>query len=142
MIDTRTAPYAALLLRVSVGALFVAHGLLKVFVFTVPGTVAFFESIGYPGAVAYPVILAELGGGVLLIAGVYARWVALALLPVVIGATLHHLPSGWLFSAAGGGYEFPLLWSALLVVQALLGNGAYALSAQLPALAQPSRSEA
>ena len=61
MIDNRTAPYAALLLRVALGAALLAHGALKVFVFTVPGTVQFFESIGYPGFLAYLVILAEFG---------------------------------------------------------------------------------
>ncbi len=127
MIDHRTAPIAAFLLRVSMGLLFVAHGLLKVFVFTIPGTVAYFESIGYPGALAYAVILAELAGGVMLILGVLPRIVAVGLIPIMIGATLQHVPNGWLFSAANGGYEFPALWTVLLVVQALLGSGAYAL---------------
>ena len=54
MIDTCTAPYAATLLRVSLGVMFLAHGLLlKVFIFTVPGTVQFFQSIGYPALFAY-----------------------------------------------------------------------------------------
>ena len=127
MIEHRTAPIAAFLLRVSMGLLFVAHGLLKVFVFTIPGTVAYFESIGYPGALAYAVILAELAGGVMLILGVLPRIVAVGLIPIMIGATLQHVPNGWLFSAANGGYEFPALWTVLLVVQALLGSGAYAL---------------
>ena len=127
MIDHRTAPIAAFLLRVSMGLLFVAHGLLKVFVFTIAGTVAYFESIGYPGALAYAVILAELAGGVMLILGVLPRIVAVGLIPIMIGATLQHVPNGWLFSAANGGYEFPALWTVLLVVQALLGSGAYAL---------------
>ncbi len=136
MIDARTAPYAALLLRVSMGALFVAHALLKILVFTVPGTVAFFESIGYPGFFAYLVILAELGGGALLILGVQTRLVALALVPVMIGATIQHLPAGWLFSNQGGGYEFPAFWTAALFVQALLGDGAHAL--KLPILERPT----
>ena len=128
MIDTKTAPYAALLLRLSLGALFLAHGLLKVLVFTLPGTVKFFESLGYPGVLAYAVVGAEIVGGTLLIIGLGTRWVALALLPVLIGATLVHLPNGWLFSNANGGWEFPALWSVLLLVQFLLGNGAFALS--------------
>lgn len=117
---------AALILRVSLGVLFVAHGLLKVLVFTVPGTVKFFESLGLPGFVAYLVIAAELGGGVLLVAGVYVRQVALLLVPLMIGATLKHVPNGWMFASQGGGYEFPALWTVLLVVQSLLGAGAYA----------------
>ena len=132
MIDDRTAPYAALVLRVSLGLALVAHGALKVFVFTVPGTVQFFESIGYPGVLAYLVILAELGGGAALIVGTFVRPVAIALVPVLIGATLQHVGNGWLFSAPGGGWEFPAFWTAMLVVQALLGAGALAFRLPLP----------
>lgn len=127
MIDTRTAPYAALLLRVSLGALLLAHGLLlKVFTFTIPGTVGYFESIGYPGVFAYLVIAGEILGGIALILGVWTRPVALLALPILIGATLQHASNGWLFSAPNGGWEFPAFWMLMLVVQALLGDGAYA----------------
>lgn len=128
MIDNRTAPYAALVLRVSLGVLFLAHGLLlKVFTFTIPGTVSFFQSIGYPGVFAYLVILGEIGGGLALILGYRTRLMALLLLPIMIGATLQHAGAGWLFSANGGGWEFPVFWTVMLVVQALIGDGAYAL---------------
>ncbi len=127
MIDYRTAPIAALLLRFSMGILFVAHGSLKVIVFTIPGTVSYFESIGYPVILAYAVIAAELAGGVMLILGILPRVVAAGLVPIMIGATIQHVPNGWLFSSANGGYEFPALWTVLLVVQVLLGSGAYAL---------------
>ncbi len=131
-IDSRTAPYAALVLRVGLGLLFLAHGLLlKVLTFGIAGTVGYFQSIGYPGFFAYLVILGEVGGGLLLVAGVYTRWIALALLPIMIGATLQHLGNGWMFASANGGWEFPAFWTALLLVQALLGNGAFAL--KLPA---------
>lgn len=137
MIDIRTALYAAFLLRVALGMLFLAHGLvLKVLTFTIPGTVGYFESIGYPGAFAYLVILGEIGGGLLLIAGVYTRWIALALLPILIGATLQHAGNGWVFNAPGGGWEFPAVWTLLLVVQSLLGDGAFAL--KVPALNAPA----
>ncbi|MEM8646970.1 MAG: DoxX family protein [Pseudomonadota bacterium] len=127
MIDNRTAPYAALVLRVSLGVLFIAHGLLlKVFTFTIPGTVGYFESIGYPGFFAYLVILGEIGGGLALILGVKTRIISLLLLPILFGATAQHLGNGWLFSAPNGGWEFPALWTVLLFVQAMLGDGAYA----------------
>ncbi|MGC1584703.1 MAG: DoxX family protein [Rhodomicrobium sp.] len=127
MIDTQTAPYGALLLRVSLGAMFLAHGLLlKVLTFTIAGTVGYFQSIGYPGFFAYLVIAGEIGGGIALILGAYTRIVALLLLPILIGATLQHIGNGWLFSGAGGGWEFPVFWIAMLLVQALLGDGAYA----------------
>lgn len=142
MIDQRTAPYAVLLLRVSLGTLLLAHGLvLKVFTFTVPGTVGYFESLGYPGFFAYLVIAGEILGGIALILGVWTRTVALLALPILIGATLQHIGNGWVFTAPNGGWEFPVFWAFAFVVQALLGDGAYALSpskadvARHPALA-------
>lgn len=128
MIDTRTAPYAALLLRVSLGLMFLAHGLLlKIVTSGVAGTVGYFESIGYPGFVAYLVILGEIGGGLALVLGLWTRPISILLLPIMVGATWQHAGNGWLFSANGGGWEFPVFWTAALVVQALLGDGAYAL---------------
>ncbi len=128
MIDARTAPYAALTLRLALGAMFVAHALLKVFVFTLPGTVKFFESLGLPGVLAYATFAAELVGGTMLILGIGTRWVALLLIPILLGATWAHSPNGWLFSAPKGGWEYPAFLSVAALVQALLGNGAYALS--------------
>ena len=119
---------AALLLRVSLGVLALAHGLLKVFVFTLPGAVAFFESLGLPGVLTYAVIAVEIFGGLALIAGFQTRLVALAMIPVLIGASWVHVGNGWLFSAEGGGWEFPVFWTVALVVQVLLGDGAYAAS--------------
>jgi len=127
MSEVRQAAYAAFILRVSLGVMILAHGLLKVFVFTIPGTVGFFESLGYPGALAYLVIAAEVVGGLALIAGIWTRFVALALVPILIGATMTHAGNGWLFSNPDGGWEFPAFWTMTLLVQALLGNGAYAL---------------
>jgi putative oxidoreductase len=128
MIETRTAPYAALVLRLSLGVMFVAHALLKLLVFTLPGTAQFFQSLGLPGPLAYIVVAAELVGGVLLIAGYRVRWVAAALVPVLLGSTWAHVGNGWVFSAPNGGWEYPLFLTAAAVVQALLGDGAYAVS--------------
>ena len=111
----------------SSGIAFLAHGLLKVNVFTIAGTVGYFESLGLPGILAYLTIAAELAGGVALILGIATRPVALALIPVLLGATWVHAGNGWLFSSEGGGWEFPLLWAILQVAIALLGAGAYAM---------------
>lgn len=118
---------AAFALRVTSGALFIAHGLLKVNVFTVAGTVAYFESLGLPGFLAYLTIFAELAGGLALILGVATRLVSLALVPILLGAAWAHAGNGWLFSATGGGWEFPLFWAILQGSLVLLGSGAYAL---------------
>jgi len=128
MIDTRTAPYAALTLRTALGAMFIAHALLKVFVFTLPGTTQFFQSLGLPGFLAYVTVAAELVGGAMLILGIATRWVAALLIPVLLGATWAHAANGWLFTAAKGGWEYPAFLSAAALAQALLGDGAYALS--------------
>jgi len=126
MTDSRAA-YAALLLRLSLGTMFVAHALLKLFVFTLPGTAQFFQSLGLPGVLGYATFAAELVGGVLLILGVGTRWVAAALVPIMLGATWAHAGNGWVFSAPNGGWEYPAFWTVTLFVQALLGDGAYAL---------------
>jgi len=128
-INPQTAPWGALVLRVSLGAMFIAHGLiLKYFTYTLAGTAQFFESIGYPGALAYAVFFAETLGGIALVLGFQTRLVALALLPVLIGAIMVHAGNGWVFSAQGGGWEYPAFLIVASLVQALLGGGALAIS--------------
>lgn len=138
MIDNHLAPYAALLLRLTLGVAFIAHALLKVLVFGMAGTVQFFQMVGYPGFLAYPVVLAELLGGVALVIGFQVRAVSLALIPIMIGAFLTHLPNGWVFSNANGGWEFPAFWIVTLVVQAMMGAGPAALRlASMPEIGGP-----
>jgi len=124
MSSTRRIDAAATVLRTTVGVMFVAHALLKYFVFTLPGTAAFFQSLGLPGVLGYVTFAAELVGGALLIAGVRTRVVALLLTPVVIGATWAHAGNGWVFTSANGGWEYPAFLSIATLVTALLGNGA------------------
>jgi len=122
------ADLAATILRVSMGILFLAHAWLKLVIFTPAGTVGFFESLGFPGFLAYLVIAGELFGGIALILGVATRWVSLALVPVLLGSIYApHGAAGFFFSNEGGGWEFPAFWAVALVVQALLGDGAFAL---------------
>jgi len=120
---------AAALLRVSLGVLFLAHVGLKIFVFTPAGTAGYFQSLGLPGFLGYLTILAELLGAVALIVGFQVRLVSLALVPVLIGSIVFaHGANGWLFTNAGGGWEFPAFWAVALVVQSILGAGAFAIS--------------
>jgi putative oxidoreductase len=117
-------------LRVSLGIVFAAHALLKLLVFTLPGTAAFFEQVGFPGFMAYPVFAVELMGGLLLAAGLWTRWAALALVPVMIGATTVHWANGWAFTSPNGGWEFPAFLAAAAFSLFLDGrDGAFAVSA-------------
>lgn len=129
MIDTRTAPYAALLLRLSLGGLFLAHAALKIFVFTPAGTAAFFGKVGLPPALAYVIIAAEVAGAVALVLGLWTRLAAVLLIPILLGAIFTvHGSAGFFFDNANGGWEYPAFWIVALLVQALLGDGAYALN--------------
>lgn len=128
MIDHKTAPYAVFALRVTTGALFLFHGLVKLFVFTPAGTAGYFESIGLPGALGYLTMLVEIAGGLAVILGVKARLVSLALVPVLLGAALFgHGGNGFNWSNPNGGYEYPLMWAIVQAALAALGDGAYAL---------------
>lgn len=128
MIDSRTAPYAALLLRVTLGLLFLAHAGLKIFVFTPSGTAGFFASLGLPGWLAYLTIVWELVGGVALILGFWPRLAAIAVIPILLGAIFSvHGAAGFFFSNPNGGWEFPAFWIIGLIILALTGDGAMAL---------------
>jgi putative oxidoreductase len=119
--------YGVTLLRVSLGIMWIAHALLKLFVFTLPGTAQFFSSVGLPGVLAYPVFAAELLGGVALVLGVYARQVALALVPIMAVAAWVHLPNGWVHTSNGGGWEYPVFLVAASIALWLIGDGALSL---------------
>lgn len=125
--DHARIEFGALLLRVGLGVMFIAHALLKYYVFTLPGTAQFFVSLGLPPALGYLTFAAELVGGVLLVLGVYARYVALALVPILLGATWAHVGNGWVFSAPNGGWEYPAFLALAAVVQFFVGDGAFAL---------------
>jgi putative oxidoreductase len=117
---------AAVLLRTGLGVMFIAHALLKYFVFTLPGTAQFFGSLGLPSSLGYVVFAAELIGGVLLVAGFFTRVVAFALVPVLVGALWAHSGNGWVFTSPNGGWEYPAFLTLAAVVVGLLGDGATA----------------
>lgn len=129
MNDSNRFDTAALLLRTGLGAMFIAHALLKYSVFTLAGTAQFFESLGLPGFLGYATFAAELVGGVMLVLGVYTRAAAVALIPVLLGATWAHVGNGWLFSAPKGGWEYPAFLTLAAAVVALLGGGRYTIRA-------------
>ena len=115
----------AALLRVSLGVMLLAHSAyLKIFVFGIAGTVGFFESLGLPAFSAYLTIATEILAGIALIVGYQVRLAALAVIPVLLGATWTHWGNGWLFTNENGGWEYPLFLVAAAVVQVLIGGGA------------------
>jgi putative oxidoreductase len=128
MNSNRSADLAATILRLALGVLYLAHSLQKIFVFTLPGTAHFFESFGLPGWLGYVTAFVELAGGIALLLGVQVRWVALVLLPFMLGALSAHLHNGWGFASPNGGWEYPAFWAVTLVVQSLLDGGVGALS--------------
>ena len=127
MNNNQHASYAAALLRIVLGVVLIAHGLLKVFVFTMPGTAGFFASQGFPGWMAYPATLIELAVGAALVLGLHARVAALVALPVLLGALSVHIGNGWLFTAQNGGWEYPAFLVVIALAVALLGEGAFAI---------------
>ncbi|MEQ8859296.1 MAG: DoxX family protein [Pseudomonadales bacterium] len=137
----RYETYGPTLLRIALGIIFLAHSAyLKLGVFTLAGTLGFFESLGLPTITAYAVIAAEIGGGLALVFGVLVRPAAVALAVVSLGATWAHVGAGWLFTNEGGGWEYPLFLAVACAVQALLGPGALRLRfveiGEVPAWAQ------
>jgi putative oxidoreductase len=123
---------AALILRLGLGTMFVAHGLLKVLVFTLPGTAAFFEQAGFPGWMAFPVSVAEIAGGILLLAGIGVRATVLGLLPILLGAVFVHAGHGWVFSNPNGGWEYPAFLALVSIVLLLIGPGRFTLRLPRP----------
>lgn len=119
--------HGAFLMRAALGTVLLAHGLLKIFVFTIPGTVGFFESLGLPALIAHLTIFGEVFGGIALILGIYPRLVAILSLPILVGAAWAHIGNGWLFSNQGGGWEFPVLLIALAIAVIFQGAGSFAI---------------
>ena len=140
MIDNRLAPYGAFALRASLGVMFIAHAYLKLAVFTVPGFEGFLGKVGLPTFLAWPIILAELVGGIAILTGFYGRLVSVALLPVLVGALFVHAPNGWVFNAPNGGWEYPAFLAVVALAHALIGDGAFAAkSIQVPGIAADQR---
>jgi putative oxidoreductase len=123
--------WGVVLLRVSLGIMFLAHSIvLKLLTYGLGGTAQFFMGVGLPGWLAYVIFAAETVGGVLLVLGIHARWVALALSPILLGALFSvHLANGWVFTNPNGGWEYPVYLFVLCIAQVLLGDGPYAFRA-------------
>ena len=140
--DTRATAAGATLLRISLGLMWISHAWFKITAFGIAGFAGWMDSLGLPGFMAGPVIALEMIGGLLILTGFYARYVSIALLPVLAVATWVHLPNGMMFSNANGGWEYPVFLIVASVVQTLIGDGALALKSHpLPfAILRPAQS--
>jgi putative oxidoreductase len=119
---------AALLLRLALGSMWLTHSIvLKLMTFGIPGLAAWMGTQGFSPLLAWPLVLAEIIGGSLIVLGLHGRWASLALQPVLLGAMVVHAGNGWVFTNAGGGWEYPLFLIAASLVHVLLGDGAWAL---------------
>ena len=130
ILDERLALYGAFVLRISLGTMWVAHALLKWFVYTIPGYATWLGTQGISGLFAWPVFILILTGGIAIIFGFYGRYVALLLIPILLVITWTHFPNGWLHTNPGGGWEFPVFLIAASVASGLIGDGAFALKSQ------------
>jgi len=112
-------------LRYALGLMWLAHAGLKYLVYGVAGTAAFLESQHLPSAMAWPLILAELLLAVVLVSGWYVRQFALLGGLILAGACWVHWPLGWVFTAQGGGWEYPALLLFLHVLLWMLPDVGY-----------------
>ena len=129
-IDERLSPYGALILRVGLGTMWIAHALLKWYVYTIPGLATWLGTQGLPPAFAWPLFIMELVGGVAIVLGFYGRYVTLLLLPILLVAAWIHFPNGWLHTSQGGGWEFPIFLVIASLAYGLIGDGAFALKSR------------
>jgi putative oxidoreductase len=131
MIDSKTAPYAALVLRLTISGLFIAALYGKFVLRPISGWWGRLVDAGYPEWVLAYTLSAEFACAICLLLGIYTRWVSLYALPMMLGAThFWMVRKGFYFVDAG--WEMPFVWSIILLVQAMLGDGAFAL--KVPAL--------
>lgn len=127
MANATPSEYGILVVRCSLGVMWIAHALLKLLVFTLPGTAAYFQQLGLPGVLAYPVFVIELAGGIALLLGLYARQVAIALVPIMAAAAAVHAGNGWVHTSPNGGWEYPVFLVVTSCALWLMGDGALAL---------------
>jgi putative oxidoreductase len=121
------AAWGLTVLRVTVGTVFMAHGLQKALVTGVAGVAGFMAQAGLPLPMASAIVVTgvETLCGLALVAGFLTRWAAIPLaIVMLVAAAIVHLPAGFFLP---NGYEYALTLLAACVSLGLLGSGACAL---------------
>jgi putative oxidoreductase len=123
-------PYGALVLRLVLGVIYIAHAYLALVVMG-PAKAAEFQRamhIPLPEIGVWYLIAAHGLGGILLILGLLVRWAALANIPIMVGALWFvHVQQGFFILDGKNGYEYVLVLLGATIAQALLGAGAFTL---------------
>ncbi|WP_428609733.1 DoxX family protein [Sedimenticola sp.] len=126
-VDENYSAIGALLLRLALGTMWISHALLKWFEFTIAGFGSWLESQGLPNLMAWPVFSLELIGGIMIVLGLYGRYVSVFLMPIMLVAAWTHSANGWVHTSAGGGWEYPVFLIFASIALTLIGDGRYAL---------------
>ncbi|GMN08862.1 DoxX family protein [Croceitalea sp. MTPC9] len=120
--------FASLFLRISIGGMFLLHGIGKPFIVGMDKVIPGFIEQGFPVWTAYFSTIVEIIGGMMLLVGLYSRIASIALMPISLGILFYHFPNGWVFQSIGGGWEYPQLIIVALVVIYFLGTGKYGIT--------------
>ena len=120
----RLQPLGLLVLRLALGVIMIAHGWQKIadHMHMITGMM---HQLGLPAFMAYLVVAAEFGGGILVFVGFLTRLAALAIFVDMLVAILKvHLPNG-LFAPKG--FEFPMVCAAIAFTLIFTGAGPIAI---------------
>lgn len=131
MPTSRQTMIGLFLIRLVLGTIFIAHGAQKLFAIGVANFSAGLEQMGVPaaGVMGPLVVLAELGGGIALVLGLFTRVAGLGIIAVMTGAiALVHYPNGFF---APDGFEFNLMLMAAAIGLIVMGAGAWSVDAML-----------
>jgi len=120
---------ALVLLRIVVALIMIAHGMMRLIVNSLNDFGNFLTSKGFPigEMFAWGITIFELAGGILLLIGLYRRWIALILIiELITGIILVHAKNGWfVVGHQSGGMEYSVLLIICLVVIAAADKRSY-----------------
>lgn len=127
MFATNKGDFAALLLRITLGLIFLTHGLIKFFILTSAGNESYFSIFSFSPMFGYILVIIELITGIFLLSGLFTRVFSLIAIIDMAGVTYAHFNNGFIFSNQGGGWEYPAFMIIIGLASFILGSGRYSL---------------